>query len=254
MGSIAARARNDESQEMDCLRRARSIGINAGFLDGLLRTRASRTSEVPSGDPSDTQAEAIWNRLEHWGWHGPAFAVRLNEMINGLSSLVSATKYHIGLERLGECLGAESIRPTGQGVPDAVWVFADKAFTLEAKTEKGAETSLSKKEVQQAKGHPDWLRAERPELDNKTISAVVVSSINRIDAAAKPHASGLMHVSADSMAKLGKEVADSLKELRAEFAGKEFAAVLKKFKTRLKECKLHLDLIYEHLSKPLNRS
>ena len=252
LGAIAARAQGEDAQEIDCLRRARAIGINAGFLDGLLRKRGKGEKPGASASDADTQAERIWNNLDKWGWHGPTFAGVLKEMEKGLGSPSEATKFHIGLERLGQCLGAETMRPSGPGVPDGVWLFGGRNFTFEAKTESKT-SAVPKKDVLQAKAHPDWLLAQRPELSKDAIQALLVANTTKLDAGAAPHAKGLNYVAPEALATLGSEVAIALKAIRAEFAGKEFAAVRKDFKAKLEQCDMHLGFVYGFLGAPLTK-
>ena len=46
-------------------------------------------------------------------------------------------------------------------------------------------------------------------------------------------------------------VSDGIAELRTEFAGKEYGAVLEVFKARIKQLNLELDSISSMLAKPL---
>src|SRR6185312_13392717 len=85
--------------------------------------------------------------------------------------------YHQGLETLGLCFGATTTRATDQGAPDVIWSFAgDFHLAFEAKTEKGKDSKLSKSDLQEAKGHPEWVRAnlcndpEKAEVETIIIS------------------------------------------------------------------------------------
>jgi len=251
LGAIAAHLLKDLDSELDCLKRARSIGVNAGFIDHILRKRTESENTEKAGDISDIQVESIWNRIEHFGWHGHKFGRSVKKMKNGLSSLTEPTQYHIGLELLGQWLGAEAIRSTEDGAPDLVWIFSDQCFTFEAKSNKKPEGRLYKKDVQQAKGHPDWLIAKRPDLAKVPIQAVVVSTTKSVDDIAVPYTGGLSFISTDAMIELANSVESELKTIRADFAGKEYGVVLNEFKARIKRAGFLSDSIKEQLSTPL---
>lgn len=210
LASIAAQAGGETAGEIDSLKRAKAIGINSGFLDSLLRLRSKVTAIDDNDITQDVQAESIWNQLVSWGWQGPAFKKKLDEMMTGLSQPDNYTKFHIGMERLGQCLGAEVIRSTADGAPDVVWIFHDRCYTFEAK----AGTQLSKKYVLQAKGHPAWVQAERTELCEDTMQPLIVSAGDKVDELAKPYIKGLNFISTTEILKYGESVADELKKLR----------------------------------------
>lgn len=247
LGSIAARLRDNKDGEIDCLKRAKAIGINSGFLDKLLRLRSSNAAKPDKTDALDVQAESVWNQIASWGWQGPAFGKKMDEMLSGLSQPTDHTRFHIGLERLGQCLGAEVIRSTAEGAPDVVWIFHDRCYTFEAK----AGTRLSKKYVLQAKGHPDWVRAERPEISDVPTQPLIVSTGNEVDELAKPHRNGLNFISTSDIAKFGQSVATEFQAFRSEFAGKEYGAVHKELKVEIRRAKLDRSSIEKLLSTPL---
>jgi hypothetical protein len=251
LGSITAHILNDARAEIDCLKRARAIGINSGFIDRLLRKRTASEPSGETADVNDIQAEAIWNMIEQLGWHGPKFGNTTKDMIEGVSTPSKPTQFHIGLELLGKCLGAETIRSTDDGAPDVVWIFVGQCFTLEAKSDKKTNGRISKKEVLQSKGHPDWLIAKRPELAGSYILAVIVSPTSSVDELALPYVGGLNYVSTDAINEFSESVKVSLTKIRAEFAGKEYSAVRGMFKTRLDQSGLLLESIIGNLSTPL---
>lgn len=187
----------------------------------------------------DVQAESVWNQLVGWGWQGPVFKKKLAEMTEGLSQPNNHTRFHIGLERLGQCLGAEVIRSTADGAPDVVWIFHDRCYTFEAK----AGTHLSKRYVLQAKGHPDWLRAERPELGDVSIQPLIVSAGSEVDELAKPHIGGINFVSTADILNYGQDVGAELNKLRTQFVGNDFGAARDQWKAEIQQAKLGFDSI-----------
>jgi len=247
LASIAAQRAENPEGEIDCLKRAKAIGINAGFLDKQLRLRSKDATKPDNADALDVQAESVWNQLASLGWQGPAFKKKLDEMTTGLSQLNDHTRFHIGLERLGQCLGAEAIRSTADGAPDVVWIFHNRCYTFEVK----AGTQLSKKYVQQAKGHIEWVRAQRPELNDVPIQPLIVSPDKKLDNLAKPHISGLNFLSASDVAQYGQATAAVLQKFRTQFAGKEYGAAREQLKAEMRQAKMDSGYVEKLLSAPL---
>jgi hypothetical protein len=249
LASIAAFHLGDMVSEIDCLKRARATRINSGFMDHLLRARSRATSVDPS-DIDDIRAESIWNIFEKWGWQGPRFSGKLDEMLEGLSKPDDPTQFNIGLERLGECFGAKVFRRTGDGVPDVVWLFHDCCYAIENKSDKKPDGALSKRDVQQAKGHPEWVLANIAEAKDIPIRPIVVSDVYP-DAIAEPFIEGLFHAVIEDIVKEGKRVASELPNLRAQFAGKEYGSVHGEFRTAIKTASLDRGTVESFFSKPL---
>jgi hypothetical protein len=247
LASIAAQRAGENDGEIDCLKRAKAIGINSGFLGSLLRLRSKTVTKPDKADSLDVQAESIWNQIAGWGWQGPAFRKKLDEMMTGLSQPNDHTRFHIGLERLGQCLGAEAIRSTAEGAPDVVWIFHDRCYTFEAK----AGTKLSKKYVQQAKGHVEWVKAQRPELHDVPIQPLIVSPDKELDNLARPYVSGLNFLSTTDVAQYGEAIANVLQKLRTQFAGKEYGAVRDQLKAEMRHAKVDCGSVEKLLSTPL---
>ena len=252
LAAHAAHLKKESDVEIDFLRRSRAVGINAGFLDVMLRKRASDIPDNTNDSLSDSQVEAIWNVLDNYGWHGPKFGSCLSEMQAKLALLTEPEKYHIGLETLGKLLGAETIRSKDKGAPDVVWIFSGQSFTFEVKSDKSPNTSINKKEIQQAVGHPNWLKSNRPEMGNMAIQAVIISPNCGLTQEAKPHVDSLNYISTDDVASLAEQISKELQKLRTDFAGKEYAEVVNMFKVQLELSNLSLETIRKDLGNAIS--
>jgi hypothetical protein len=250
LGSIAANQLKKLDVEIDHLTRARAIGVYTGFLDELLRQRAGE-QQAPPVDLLDGQLEKIWHVIDQWGWSGPRFSTNVKAMKETMAKVTDPTQYHVGLDLLGQCLGAETLRSTESGAPDGIWIFCGQCFTFEAKSDKDSNGKLYKKELQQAKGHPDWLRNERNSLAATPIQPMVISPTKTLDPAAKPHAKDLFYVSLKQLSELAEVVAVELSKIRTEFAGKEFAAAFAQLKNRIRQSPLSLNSIQSYFKTPL---
>jgi hypothetical protein len=216
--SIAAEKLNDNGVASGALNRAIGTGINSAWLFRVLRKIHAHAAPVLEGDP---RAEELWNAISDWGWTGPAFSQKMAEMRKLLASVIHLDSC-MGLEILGRCYGLRSLRPTTQGAPDVAWLDLSRGLALEAKTEKKPTGSLFKKDLQEAKGHPDWLRHFENLGSAYAIQVSILSPTISLDETAKPFAGGLHVVSPDGVRKLGEATIKAVTELRTSFLGREF--------------------------------
>jgi hypothetical protein len=239
LAAVAASLMGDKNIEQDALRRGSACGINSGWLNQLLRHR--KAAAPAQGGPIEPNAEGLWDVLTNWGWAGPDFEKKIAQMLSQLSNPYHAL-YHEGLEILGKCFGAVTTRVTEMGAPDVVWSFAsDFHLTFEAKTEKSADGKLSKKDVQNAKGHPDWARANlcRDAATAKLV-AIVVAPSPELSQIALPFAGDLLYVSPEQVVKLAKDTAESVRKLRIKFSGREFPEAALEFSAEMRNACLDL--------------
>ena len=252
LASIAARLTDEARTEQDCLRRGSKCGVNAGWLNQLLQQRTrSTTFEGSAG--LEPNAEGIWHALTAWGWAGPCFDQKLKEMLMKLNQHVHKP-YVEGLDLLGMCFGAKTTRITEQGAPDVAWSFAmDFHIGFEGKPEKQQHAKLSKRDTQEAKGHIDWIKSKlaRNPLSAEIVSLMVAPSAS-LDEVALPFAEGLLYASLQQLAALSEAVADRLRKIRIEFAGREFAEAATEFSAEIRNANLDLPSLKTGLlSQPL---
>ena len=252
LAAHAARLQDDRHAEIDCLKRARAIGINSGFLDRLLRKRTAGYSIGDVGEATDIQVERIWNCFDDWGWNGPKFQSEISAILANIRFVAEPEKFHMGIEALGSLLGAETTRPQDRGAPDVIWIYAGQCFVFEAKSDKSSTSSLNKKEIQQANGHRQWLKSERPDLTDIPMQPIIVSPVRRFTDEAKPHIGSLAYISTDDLAAFAESAAAGAKAIRAEFAGKEYAEAAESFKVQLNLRHLLLESVSEVFSARLS--
>jgi len=233
LAAVAASLMGDKNIEQDALRRGSRCGINSGWLNQLLQDRKAATAETSEG--IEPNAEILWDLLTKWGWAGPYFEQKIAQMLTQLSNPYHAA-YHEGLETLGKCFGATTTRTTAMGAPDVVWSFPDDFhLTFEAKTEKSPDGKLSKKDVQNARSHPDWVRANLcRDAATAKLAAIVVAPSPTLNQIALPFAGNLLYVSPDEIRKLGAQVAENIRKLRIKFSGREFAEAAVEFSAELR--------------------
>ena len=162
--------------------------------------------------------------------------------------------YHQGLETLGQCIGAVTTRSTEPGAPDVVWSFSETIYlAFEAKTEKQG-TDLSKKEVQSAKGHIDWVKANLASSSDAQFETIIVAPTPSVDQWALPFAGGLFYCPPAEILKLAEQVAAGVRKLRVKFAGREYPEAAIEFSAEMRSLGLSKDAIMKVLlSSPLKK-
>jgi hypothetical protein len=239
LASTAASLADEKNNEMDCLRRAASCGVNGGWLNYLIKSRG-QTTQGKVGSEAEPNAEGLWNVLVDWGWAGPGFEKNLEDMLSFLRTQYHA-HFHQGLDYLGRCYGADVTRITEQGAPDVVWSFPnDVHVAFEAKTEKQTD-GLSKKDLLEAKGHVDWVKArlcQNP--DTAEIDVVVVAESPKIHPVGEMFGEGLLYAAPGQILAAATAAIQSVRKLRLSFAGREFAGASAEFSAEIKN--LHFDL------------
>lgn len=245
LASVAAHYLSEKHVETEALGRAAGTGVNASWLMRLLR---ERKAAMPAKMEIEPQAEELWNAVDEWGWAGPAFGKKMQEMQSLLSSSAH-TDVHRGIEILGRCFGARAIRPTDDGAPDVAWLSGNRAIAFEAKTEKEEKGTLYKKELQEAKGHPDWLQYFQTAESNSelTVDVVIISPTKKLHKTAIPFAGGLFVISPKAVLDLASGAAKAVSELRTKFAGKEFTDAAAEFSEAMRVRKLSWKHVEEAL-------
>ncbi len=242
LASIAARLAQNGAAEIDCLWHSSKSGVYTGFTPHLLSERKAGNIESPAF-VIPMNVEAIWDTVEDWGWSGPAFDKRLDSMLNLIKS-DDAKEFHQGLELLGNCTGASALRPTTDGAPDVIWPFLDKfCICFEAKTDKKAAGFIYKKDLEEAKLHPDWAKHQLKLGDDCEFASLIVSSTSKIDKIAKPFVTGLFYMTPAAVRSLASHTVEVLRKLRAKFAGRDFSSAEKEFAAEIIAAKLDYESV-----------
>jgi hypothetical protein len=247
LASVAASLAGNRNAEQDCLARGAKCGINAGWLNQLLHQR-NQAVGYQKNVAIEPNAEMLWDHLAGWGWAGPAFEERIKVMLEHLSK-TDHVGYHEGLEILGRCVGASPTRTTEQGAPDVVWSFTDDLhFAFEAKTEKKTASELSKRNLQEAKGHPDWVKnrlCQDPE--RAEINTIVVAPTAAVHQIGLPFAGGLFYLSPERIVRMAHRASEGVRKLRVTFGGREFGEAAIEFSSAMRNAGLDLASVKSQL-------
>lgn len=160
--------------------------------------------------------ENAYQNLAGLGLIGPKFEGAMVVFKSNISS-DDYRAFQDGLRMLGACLGFCATVPGGSAVPDCVWSLGDKLYiSHEAKTEQSAEGVIGVKDVLQAKGHSDWVKANRSIVENTQVLSLIESPRSILGDGARPHAGELYYVAPSTIRKLAEQVESVLRSVRAE--------------------------------------
>jgi hypothetical protein len=147
------------------------------------------------------------------------------------------------------------LRPTTDGAPDVIWSFEDiLSVCFEAKTEKKPSGTIFKKDLEEAKLHPDWVKHNTKVSSECEFIVALVSQTAKLDKVAEPFAEGVYYVSPDTIRSLASHVITRLRSLRAKFAGRDYADAEKEFAAEIVAAKLDFESLKSTLaSAPLKK-
>ncbi len=161
-------------------------------------------------------AEAIERRIQQVGVAGAGFESEVQTMISQLENS-DAKKFEQGLEFLGLWLGLDALRPTGAGVPDGVWSFADEIIVaFEAKSNERSTGPISLSTAREAQGHMRWVESNMETTSSTSISTVIVSDREHVASEALPNANELYVVNLPCLRELAHKVTSTMRSLRAQ--------------------------------------
>lgn len=200
-------------------------------------------------DPAPPQTRGVnaTASLRNLGIRGGRFEAHLNAMAANLA-VDTASDFEQGLYQLGELLGFESVRPSGQADPDSAWREGDDCWILfEAKTEERSDTSLSADAVRQASTHERWvaneLQWERPEQ----ILTIVVTHKAVVHPAAAPIAGDVRMISPAAIREIAELTFEALREVRAAARGLSDSEIARRIANAFAARGLHSSALIERL-------
>jgi len=203
----------------DSFRRAAKCAPSVSWLAELARLKVdgqlvATTKEV---DPATPRAlEAIRRQLSSLGLAGKGFEKKVKSLLVDIGK-DEASAFHRGLGVLGQLLGFEAELPKGSGTPDCVWSLGDSIHVVhEAKTGQDPKNPIAKKHVQQATGHREWMKANRPHNPATRIICLLEAARETLQPDAVPHAKELYHVTPWLVRDIATELVSVLRSVRAK--------------------------------------
>jgi len=203
----------------DSFRRASKCVSSVSWLAELARIKVegqpvASTDEVDLLTPR--AVEGIKSQLSTLGFTGQKFEKVMAEFLANIED-DDADTFHRGLRTLGHLLGFEAEVPKADGAPDCIWSLGAIIHVAhEAKTKQKPESPIAKKDVQQAAGHGNWVKANRPHGSDTRIVCVMETPRETLQKDAVAHAGDLYRVDPEIVRGIAKELASMLRSIRAK--------------------------------------
>jgi hypothetical protein len=222
--------------------RAHSIAIGESARATCLHGRwhptfAIDTPAAPSVEIVSERSRRAAEVLAGLGLRGSKFERHLAEIETQLAGR-DAAAYELGLRGLGELLGFEAIRPSGQATPDSAWRDDIAWLVWEAKTEEDPEGPIPVSDVRQAGSHVAWVQGNLGWSKPETVMTFIVSGKTKADATAASIAGQLWLVAPAEVAAIAKSSMSVLRAVRSAAVGLSDDQVAASLHQRFQQSKL----------------
>jgi hypothetical protein len=173
------------------------------------------------------------------GIRGTAFDRKVAE-VDGQVNSDDPTQFEIGLAGLGNLLGFEALRPSGQAAPDGVWRDDDDLWMVfEAKTAELPHNPVSVAEVRQAGSHHEWIRNQLGWQVPRQSITLLVSYKQAVDPSAAAIAGDVRLVSPSVIRDIAGRTFAVHREIRARARGLSDEQLVAAFSTDFGRRRLH---------------
>ena len=214
-GSTALQA-NNKQLAVNHFSDALSCTASLPWLRQVQKSISEQSSEVTIDlNNAGEQIESIEVIFEKFG---KSSSLKIDKHVQSIKEGLSSTDsgpFEQAQVKLGILLGFQSQSSKASGASDPWWIFGQKGIVFEDYTETGTNPVISKRKVQQAKGHPDTLSVNYPGIE---FSVVICSTSNKLDHAAVPHTNDIYYISKLDFIAFANESIPILRELWASFS------------------------------------
>lgn len=242
----------DDSTSKDYFRQAQAA---APVLRWLVALRDNAAAATPSDTIEDPRLTAMIERLEtvleRMGTiHDRKFDAEEAAILNAILQDDDGRLFEEGHQRLGTLLGYSAANSSDDAAPDPWWV-ADDSFCIVSEDHAGAkpDTVLSATKARQAASHPDWIKANLPELANAQVLPVIVTPCSRAYKGAIPSLKRVRYWSREHFRTWAKTALQVVREIRRDFPGPGNLGWRATAATRFKEARIAPIEIERMLSK-----
>ncbi|KOR87823.1 DEAD/DEAH box helicase [Paenibacillus solani] len=171
--------------------------------------------DVPKVDPYlSMQVENIDEVLSGLGLQGQKFEKNMKQFLELINNN-DANKFEQGLALLGQYLGFDIEKPSGDGTPDGIWSLRNRYLGFEAKTEENEKDPIYIEACRQASGHKKWILENCNATEDSNIDVCLISYKSKIRKDALPHSRELYHINCESLHELAIKTASVLRNIRA---------------------------------------
>lgn len=208
-----------QSRARELVRQAEAAAATrAGWLREMRDLPGSTEVELAGADVAAVNhiVSRLTGRLR-----APRVTADLEQMVASLDEDAAPT-YEAGLNLLGDFLGAEAYKPSGEGRCDSAWVWDNALWiTLEAKSEQDEEGVVALRYVRQANTQLEHLAADRGcEYAPSGSVSVIVSDRESVDPQHAPVANENVYLATPAaMAEVAADVVSAWKDFLATAAG-----------------------------------
>jgi hypothetical protein len=209
---------NDETN----LKKAKVILSHAGELCTGITWFPELVRKLAPEEPCEIDLESrrackkIYDVLTELGFTGQKFEKVLQQMLEQLEK-TEAVSFELGLLKLGEILGFDSVRPNEKASPDSIWRHEDQfVLSFEAKSEESQKDPVSYDTVRQVSFQPKWIRTNLSVGNSIPVHAILVTPRRTIDRIARDEAGEICIVHVDDIRQLAHKAASALRRIRAK--------------------------------------
>ncbi|MBX9838170.1 MAG: hypothetical protein K2X69_07610 [Silvanigrellaceae bacterium] len=142
------------------------------------------------------------------------FSKREKEILDGI---IYNKNFENAQRLLGELVGFIAGKIENNGSPDPWWISGKQCLVFEDHVNASKESSLNVNKARQVCTHPNWMKDNIPECNDKDILAVLVSPISKVDKGASSHLSEVSFWHFDEYQKWAKNAVAIIRELRNSF-------------------------------------
>jgi hypothetical protein len=205
-----------------------------------------RKGAPPSEDLLINQALAVENILDFLIDMGPT-GPKLNNKLKEIEEFLSETdsdKFDRGLVELGNLLGFTSMRPAGDGAPDACWQLENQlCYILEGKSDEHPDSGISIQNCRQTSSHRKWAASKDYLKNVKESEVCLITPRSTIDPDALPYGEGVYYLSLDDIRMLFEKTKQMLIESRPHLVTENNDSIKRNILNNL----IRLDLTPAHL-------
>ena len=204
----------------DYINFARAAGRFISWFPNALKSMES--VEIVPEEDQERQAlavEGVIDVITELNPVGPKFTRKLDE-VKALLNETDANKFDRGLRELGKLLGYSSLKPPGEGAPDACWQLENSIlFILEGKSDEHPDYGISIDTCRQTSGHLQYAVDRDNYKYVKDKYTCLVTPRKTINESAIPHGKDVYYFNTQDIIELYERTRQMLTESRALLSG-----------------------------------
>ena len=196
-------------------RAAKNAAPSLPWLVGIAHSQEAPTDQERDSSLVFKQLEAVEIKLEKLGtMHSRKFDLHEKSIIEGLNNTSTFEAAHV---LLGEILGFSADKRESDASPDPWWFVGSLCFVFEDHAGALSTSKLDATKARQAASHPNWIRANVPEVGQSEVLPILISPVSAAEAGAIPHLVGVGFWKLDDFTAWAQNCMRIIRELRRTF-------------------------------------